>query len=203
MAVIASAPARGAAMTGAPGLAARDGRDIAILDAAVSVASVGGYEAVRMRAVAESAGIAVGSIYRRFPSKAYLLVCALTREVEQVEALRDWSAVPGGPQQRLVALSDCLHEQWQRDLPLTEALTRALVVADSAAAAEVERTMTVLNRLLAAALGGPSPSLRDQQLACLLGDVWLANLAAFISGRVPAAAARDSIDRAMALILRV
>ena len=109
-------------MTGAPGLAARDGRDIAILDAAVSVASVGGYEAVRMRAVAERAGIAVGSIYRRFPSKAYLLVCALTREVEQVEALRDWSAVPGGPQQRLVALSDCLHEQWQRDLPLTEAL---------------------------------------------------------------------------------
>ena len=190
-------------MTGAPGLAARDGRDIAILDAAVSVASVGGYEAVRMRAVAERAGIAVGSIYRRFPSKAYLLVCALTREVEQVEALRDWSAVPGGPQQRLVALSDCLHEQWQRDLPLTEALTRALVVADSAAAAEVERTMTVLNRLLAAALGGPSPSLRDQQLACLLGDVWLANLAAFISGRVPAAAARDSIERAMALNLRV
>ncbi|WP_418002842.1 hypothetical protein ACNO8X_22880 [Mycobacterium sp. PDNC021] len=119
-----------------------------------------------------------------------------------MQALRDWSAVSGGPQQRLVALSNCLHEQWQRDLPLTEALTRALVVADSAAAAEVEQTVTMLNRLLATALGGPSPSPRDQLLACLLGDVWLANLTALISGRAPATTARDHIDRAMTLIPR-
>jgi len=41
----------------------------AILDAALLVATSGGYEAVQMRSVAERAGIAVGTLYRHFPAK--------------------------------------------------------------------------------------------------------------------------------------
>ena len=55
-------------------------RHEAILDAAVAMATAGGYEAVRMRVVAEQTGIAVGTLYRYFPSKPHLLVAALTRE---------------------------------------------------------------------------------------------------------------------------
>ena len=39
-----------------------------ILDATLAIASKGGYEAVQMRAVAERADVAVGTLYRYFPS---------------------------------------------------------------------------------------------------------------------------------------
>src|SRR5207248_7665889 len=47
-----------------------------ILDATLAIASKGGYEAVQMRAVAERADVAVGTLYRYFPSKVHLLVSA-------------------------------------------------------------------------------------------------------------------------------
>jgi hypothetical protein len=39
-----------------------------ILDATMAIASKGGYEAVQMRAVADRADVAVGTLYRYFPS---------------------------------------------------------------------------------------------------------------------------------------
>ena len=50
-----------------------------------AIASKGGYEAVQMRAVAERADVAVGTLYRYFPSKVHLLVSALGREFERIE----------------------------------------------------------------------------------------------------------------------
>ncbi len=57
-----------------------------ILDATLTLASKGGYEAVQMRAVAERADVAVGTLYRYFPSKVHLLVSALGREFARIEA---------------------------------------------------------------------------------------------------------------------
>src|SRR5688500_2811016 len=57
-----------------------------ILDATLAIASKGGYEAVQMRAVAERADVAVGTLYRYFPSKVHLLVSALAREFERIDS---------------------------------------------------------------------------------------------------------------------
>ena len=67
-----------------------------ILDATMAIASKGGYEAVQMRAVADRADVAVGTLYRYFPSKVHLLVSALGREFERIDAKTDRSAVAGG-----------------------------------------------------------------------------------------------------------
>src|SRR3984885_5029234 len=73
-----------------------------ILDATMAIASKGGYEAVQMRAVADRADVAVGTLYRYFPSKVHLLVSALGREFERIDAKTDRSALSGGtPYQRL------------------------------------------------------------------------------------------------------
>ena len=73
-----------------------------ILDATLAIASKGGYEAVQMRAVAERADVAVGTLYRYFPSKVHLLVSALGREFERIDAKTDRAALAGGtPYQRL------------------------------------------------------------------------------------------------------
>ena len=71
-----------------------------ILDATMAIASKGGYEAVQMRAVADRADVAVGTLYRYFPSKVHLLVSALGREFERIDAKTDRSALTGGTEVR-------------------------------------------------------------------------------------------------------
>jgi TetR/AcrR family transcriptional regulator, cholesterol catabolism regulator len=105
-----------------------------ILDATLAIASKGGYEAVQMRAVAERADVAVGTLYRYFPSKVHLLVSALGREFERIDAKTDRAALSGGtPYQRLNLMVGKLNRAMQRNPLLTEAMTRAVVFADASA----------------------------------------------------------------------
>jgi AcrR family transcriptional regulator len=87
----------------------------AILDATLTAATAGGYEAVQMRVVADQVGSAVGTLYRYFPSKTHLLVSALTREFQRVDAACDWSAISATPQERLGTLTSRLHDDRQRN----------------------------------------------------------------------------------------
>src|SRR5438132_933877 len=57
-----------------------------VIEAAISLATKGGYDAVQMRDVAAEARVALGTLYRYFPSKDQLLVAALN---EWAENLRD------------------------------------------------------------------------------------------------------------------
>lgn len=155
---------------------------------------------MQMRDVADRVGIAVGTLYRYFPSKTQLLVSALTREFQRLDAACDWS-IGATPQQRLARLTSRLHDDWQRDPQLTEAMTRAFVIADTAAASAVNQAANVIEQLLATALAGGDPTDHHRQIAGLIADVWLANLAAFIGNRATAAQARDHIDRAVQLLL--
>src|SRR5579871_1694065 len=77
------------------GSAAQRERRKRILDATLALASKGGYEAVQMREVAERADVALGTLYRYFPSKIHLLVSALAREFEQIQEKLDRSPIPG------------------------------------------------------------------------------------------------------------
>ena len=107
-----------------------------ILDATMAIASKGGYEAVQMRAVADRADVAVGTLYRYFPSKVHLLVSALGREFERIDAKTDRTVVAGGTSyQRLSFMVNKLNRAMQRNPLLTEAMTRAYVFADASAAA--------------------------------------------------------------------
>lgn len=67
------------------GSAAQRDRRRRILDATIELASLGGFDAVQMRSVAERADVALGTLYRYFPSKIHLLVSALAREFEQAQ----------------------------------------------------------------------------------------------------------------------
>src|SRR5258708_9054136 len=77
------------------GSAAQRERRKRILDATLALASKGGYDAVQMRTVAERADVALGTLYRYFPSKIHLLVSGLAREFERAQERLDPSPVPG------------------------------------------------------------------------------------------------------------
>src|SRR5215470_13228625 len=77
------------------GSAAQRERRKRILDATLALASKGGYDAVQMRTVAERADVALGTLYRYFPSKIHLLVSALTVEFERTQDRLDRRPIPG------------------------------------------------------------------------------------------------------------
>src|SRR6476619_3533625 len=89
------------------GSSAQRDRRKRILDATLALASKGGYDAVQMRAVAERADVALGTLYRYFPSKIHLLVSALARELERVRERTERIPVPGStPYERLMFILD-------------------------------------------------------------------------------------------------
>ena len=88
-------PTAGAASENEFSSAAQRERRQRILDATLTLASRGGYEAVQMRAVADRAGVALGTLYRYFPSKIHLLVSGLAREFERNQEKLDRLAIPG------------------------------------------------------------------------------------------------------------
>src|SRR5260370_558559 len=123
----ASAPANGAAGTGFGSAAQRD-RHRRILDATLALASKGGYEAVQMRTVAERADVALGTLYRYFPSKIHLLVSALARELERYLERLERPPVPGEPPyDRVLYVLRRATRTMQREPILTQALTPPLM----------------------------------------------------------------------------
>ena len=57
-----------------------------ILDASTRLAAGGGFDAVQMREVAEESEVALGTLYRYFPSKIHLLVAVMQDQLGQLFA---------------------------------------------------------------------------------------------------------------------
>ncbi|MCW2651962.1 MAG: transcriptional regulator [Mycobacterium sp.] len=172
-----------------------------ILDATLAIASKGGYEAVQMRAVAERADVAVGTLYRYFPSKVHLLVSALGREFERIEAKTDRTAMAGTPYQRLHQMISRLNRAMQRNPLLTEAMTRAFVFADASAAGEVDHVGKLMDSMFARAMSDGEPTEDQYHIARVISDVWLSNLLAWLTRRASATDVSKRLDLAVRLLI--
>ena len=173
-----------------------------ILDATLALASRGGYEAVQMRAVAEKAQVAVGTLYRFFPSKVHLLVSALAREFARIDERTERSAPPGStPQERMIVVVSMITTAMQRDPNLTEALTRAFMFADASVAAEVELVGTHIDRIIARAMADGEPTEVQLSIARVVSDVWMSNLVAWLTRRASAADVQDRLQLTIELLL--
>ncbi|SEF21969.1 transcriptional regulator, TetR family [Amycolatopsis pretoriensis] len=82
-----------------------DAQRATIVAAATEQLAEHGYGGCSVAAVAERAGVAVGSVYRHFPTKADLVVHVFRQVVtREVDAVRAVSAQPGEPAERVLAV---------------------------------------------------------------------------------------------------
>jgi TetR/AcrR family transcriptional regulator, cholesterol catabolism regulator len=183
--------------------AAQRDRRKRILDATLALASKGGYEAVQMRTVAEQANVALGTLYRYFPSKIHLLVSALVREFERTQQKLDRTTIPGDtPYERMLFVLGRITKTMQRDPMLTEAMTRAFMFADPSAAAEVNTVARLMEHTLTRAIHEGEPTADEVAIARIIGDVWLSNLVAWVTRRASADDVSDNLELAARLLLR-
>jgi TetR/AcrR family transcriptional regulator, cholesterol catabolism regulator len=102
-----------------------------ILQAAAALASRGGVEAMQMRTVAERAGVALGTLYRYFPSKMDLVVAVVNEEMDTLEASLDRRPPRSGtPAGRAVEVLMRATRGLMREPELADALIRSLLLSD-------------------------------------------------------------------------
>jgi AcrR family transcriptional regulator len=185
------------------GSAAQRDRRKRILDATIALASKGGFEAVQMRAVAERADVALGTLYRYFPSKIHLLVSGLARELERGQERLERSTIPGDTgYDRVLFMLGRLTRAMQRDPQLTEAMTRAFMFADASAATEVDNVGRLMDRVFTRAMHEGEPTDTDRAIARVITDVWLSNLVAWVTRRASATDVHDRLELTVRLLLR-
>jgi AcrR family transcriptional regulator len=156
-----------------------------------------------MRTVAERADVALGTLYRYFPSKIHLLVSALAREFERNIERLDRRPIPGEtPYERVLYVLGRTTRSMQREPMLTEAMTRAFMFADPSAAAEVNTVARLMEGMFTKAMHEGEPSADDLAIARVIGDVWLSNLVAWVTRRASADDVSNHLELAARLLLR-
>jgi len=192
------------------GSAAQRERRRRILDAATTLATKGGFEQVQMRAVADRADVALGTLYRYFPSKIHLLVSVLASQFEQARETFERRPVPGDTAaDRVMHVLERTTRTLQRDPNLTEALTRAFMFADASVAAEIEVVARHVREMLLSAMAEPDRRAQrgtatghESAVTKVISDVWLASLVQWVTGRASASDVTSSMDVAVRLLLR-
>ena len=172
-----------------------------MLEVASRLATEGGFDAVQMRAVAADADVALGTLYRYFPSKEHLLVSAMLR---QIADLADRLAVrpPTGdtPLDRLIDVLRRASQSLQSQRNFTLAVVRALASGDETVAPAVREVRVAMREIILGAIGG-EPSDRDHVVAEVLEEVWLSALVSWISGVDDAASVPRKLEDAARLLL--
>lgn len=174
-----------------------------MLDVTARLAAEGGYDAVQMRAVATEADVALGTLYRYFPSKEHLLVSALLR---QIDSLYDRLAVkpPEGSDavERVGNVLRRANSALQRQQQFTVAVIRALASGDETVAPVVREVRELMSGIISSAIDSSKPTEEERLITEILQEVWLSSLVAWISGVEPAASVTRKLEDATRLLLK-
>ncbi|KJK46755.1 transcriptional regulator [Lentzea aerocolonigenes] len=174
-----------------------------IVDATIALASKGGFDAVQMRAVADRADVALGTLYRYFPSKVHLLVSSLAVELERAQEKMDRTTVPGdSPYERVLFVLGRITRGLQRNPHLTEAMTRAFTFADASAGAEIDKVSWLMESMFTRAMSDEDPTDEQKAIARVIGDVWLSNLVAWVTRRATATDVANRLELTVRLLLK-
>lgn len=152
-----------------------------IIQAAAALASRGGVEAMQMRTVAERAGVALGTLYRYFPSKMDLVVAVVSEEIDLLESsIERRPPRATSPAGRAVDVLMRATRGLMREPELADALIRSLIMAD------VETPFADRMAGLLLRVSGLTPESAGEErftLASAVSAVWVQELLEMLRGR--------------------
>lgn len=165
-----------------------------ITDVAIQLAEEGGYDNVRQRDVAARAGIALGTLYKRFRSKEDILSAALERETAKLEIrLQNTPAKGDTAGERLRSFYAAMTRALVRRPHFARAVLRAMSSGQPEVSARVVAYQGRMTGLLIAAMRGVSrftygdaaadpPTPDEQLMAIILQGTWFAALVGWSAG---------------------
>jgi TetR/AcrR family transcriptional regulator, cholesterol catabolism regulator len=172
-----------------------------VIDAALQLGSAGGYEAVQMRDVARTAGVALGTIYRYFTSKDHLLAAAMvdwTGDLERRIALRPIRN--GTHADAVVDVIRKATRPMERDPRLAAAMVQAASANEPSVTACSAQTTEIVERMLISAMNGDDPD-RRARTARVLAHVWNSCILRWANGSEAVGQIGDDLEDAARLLL--
>ncbi|MBO2450446.1 TetR/AcrR family transcriptional regulator [Actinomadura barringtoniae] len=172
-----------------------------IVKAAAALASRGGVEAMQMRTVAERAGVALGTLYRYFPSKMDLVVAVVSEEIDLLEgSMERRPPRASDPPQRAVEVLMRATRGLMREPELAEALIRSLLLSD------VKTDFgDRMSRLLLRAAAPPDADVPEDDprrvLVRSLSSVWTMEMIEMLRGHATADEIQAKLEIAAARLL--
>ncbi|MCC7075634.1 MAG: TetR/AcrR family transcriptional regulator [Acidimicrobiia bacterium] len=173
-----------------------------VMDAALNLATQGGFDSVQMRDVASEADVALGTLYRYFPSKEYLLVSILAEDVDMLA--EETRQHPPDARTRTARVQEVMRRA-VRLLPERQVLhahLRALTNADPEVGALVGVVNEAMTSVITAALHEGEPTEEERQIARVIQQVWTSSMMGWVSGLHDRNQILDDILVATALLLR-
>jgi AcrR family transcriptional regulator len=180
-----------------------------IVATAIELAERGGFEAVRLRDVAAHAGVALGTVYRRFRGKGDLLLAALEQLVADHEARIARQPPQGGDaRERVTGFFEMTTATLCERPNLARAVIRAVATGEPELTQKIAAFHTVMEEMITAALRGEpgpragSPTPDERALAFVLQQVWFASLIGWASGLHGRPVIVEQVRTAAGLLLR-
>jgi AcrR family transcriptional regulator len=184
-----------------------------IVDAAVDLAEKGGFEAVRLRDVADRSDVALGTLYKYFRSKEDILLFALNEEMNVLEqAMAARPSADGTALERAVEFFRRATRAIARRPQLARAMIRAMAAGDADTVMKLAFLQLRIARLVVATLRGEAPDLAkpldqpagsatEQAIAQVLMNVWFSSLVGWAAGLHPERVVSEHIRTGAGLIL--
>ncbi|MEU1115209.1 MULTISPECIES: TetR family transcriptional regulator [unclassified Streptomyces] len=192
-----------AANPAAPALTERqEARRRRILHASAQLASRGGFDAVQMREVAEAAGVALGTLYRYFPSKVHLLVATMQDQLQHMHTtIRKRPPTGETPAERVSETLMRAFRALQREPHLADAMVRALTFADRSVSPEVDTVSRLTTAIILDAMGlTETPTAQQLSAVRVIEHTWHSALITWLSGRASIAQVKIDIETVCRLI---
>lgn len=179
-----------------------------MLAAAAGMVLSGGFDGLAMRDVATTADVALGTLYRYFPSKEYLLVSMMADEVDRLaDRLAVNPAEGEDAAERVTAVLARANRALLRFPAVSEAHVKALVSGNEELAPVVVQITQRMRDIILAAISGAAadntePAVEAEMVAVAdtLFDVWLAALVGWISGVTQSDAVQTKLERTIKLL---
>ena len=181
-----------------------------ILETAIELAEKGGFDNVRLRDVAAQAEVALGTLYKRFPSKESILVAALELEAEKLEKRLMKKAAEGETElDRVINFFDQVTKQLFRKPNLGRAILRALTSGDAELTGQVAAFHQRMTNMIVASMRGslagdlvPESTNQELMVAFIMQQIWFSALVGWMGGLITKPMVLDQLRITLALVLR-
>jgi TetR/AcrR family transcriptional regulator, cholesterol catabolism regulator len=172
-----------------------------VIRAAQELAADGGYDAVQMRDVASRGEVALGTIYRYFPSKDALLLAVMVQWLGDLEQ-RVTRHPPAGATtvDRIMDVLGRAVRSMDREPRLTRAVIAAMTAGDPASVDAIGEVTAAMARIMLAAFPEDVDPALEAAAAKVLGHVWWSATISWANGMGDSAWVAAELRQASELI---
>ncbi|MBE2997087.1 TetR family transcriptional regulator [Nocardiopsis sp. HNM0947] len=176
-------------------------RHLRILRAAAHFGAEKGLERVQMHEVAKAAGVAIGTLYRYFPSKTHLFTAVMAEQMDRLDETSPQAPADGDPVEAVAELLVSASRRLLVKPALASAMLQSANSANAAMVTDAGRIDERCRALLLRTLGLETPTAQDVTLVRLLIQCWYGVLQSALNGRVSMPDAENDIRLACRLLL--